>query len=111
MGKRITSEECFAKYGVWELPADPKERIAITQPWKNATGPRTVEGKLMVSRNRLVHGLRSRNVFLSHIARLALEEQLEEQFKNEIRPLLPQIEAKISGFAGICQKLGFEEAS
>ena len=67
----------------------------------------------MVSRNRLVHGLSSRNLLLSCVARLCLDERLSEDFKLEVAPLLAKIESKIPGFQDNCELFGFttEEAS
>lgn len=105
----LTKEQCLARYGVEKLPSDPKERIAITRPWEKSTGPRTMHGKLMVSRNRLVHGLRSKSLVLSHVARLCLEERLSEEFKLEVAPLLTTIETKIPGFQDMCDRLDLIE--
>ena len=93
----LTEAQCMERYGVPRLPSDPTERIRIIQPWKKSTGPRTVAGKLMSSRNRLKHGLCCKSILISFVARVRLEELFLEDFKVEVAPLLKELDQRVPG--------------
>ncbi len=70
----------------WTLERRKKqsEQIKIWQPWQKSTGAKSVEGKQVVSKNALKHGMRSADV-------RALQSLLAEQ-NRKLKDLLKNIE-------------------
>ncbi len=101
----LTEKDCLARYGIPRLPSCPRERIAITRPWEKSTGPKTEQGKLMCSKNRLRHGLYTKNFLLAHVARVRLEELAMQQLNAELLPLIDFVDTRIPGFKDILQEL------
>lgn len=65
-----------------------RERCLANQPWLRSTGPRTLEGKAVVSLNALKHGLRCQHRTTRLLGRLLLIEQQAEADRAAMREWL-----------------------